>query len=370
MKGYTRPTRFKAFPAIHLSLLKRQAIFQYLSEHPFNKPVIQGRFHNVLMNFMLDSGSDISVVAESLVRKLIPTLKLRLLAFPIICFPFDKDPGDCNKNKVAPPLPIEYFALVNIELLSLRFRFPIYCHPGPVPIMLIGNDLLSKLNCNINVALSRITFPLPKDCKAGDAFNNWVEGVSRHMDEEGLKIAQSIGQIVTRNGCISADNPDCSPNKNKDLGVSRLLQGIDLNSNESLVYPTCSYNLEPFSAVEMLCRSDKLKLRTNDFYQVFIINRDPSQRVSSEGGFKCIFKHLTEDSDLFHIKLESSSGYQLKANHACAVIKKFNVYHVAEVAFKAESHDKINSSINQSPSYPEKSSFKPTPFFDRVTSSK
>ena len=344
-------------------ILEKQAIFQYHSDHPFNKPVVPGKFDNVITTFMLDSGSDISVASENLIRKICPSVSFTKLSIPLICFPFDKDPAECKHKPENIPAPIEYFTLVTIELLNFRFRFPIHCHPGSVPIIIIGNDLLSIMNCNINVSLSRITFPLPKKCRPGSKFDQWVQEVSNIIDSKGVAIAQTLRKSSSRNGCIIAthDNnieDDASMGENE----SKSIRGIDLNDNEHFIYPTSVYSLEPFSSVQMLCQSRGLTLRTNEYYQIHLINRDPNNRLSTEEGNRHIICHQIEDSDLFYINFTSITGGQLHINRPCAVIKRCSMGHVAELSAYLNEQNKSNPQNI----YPEVSKFKATPFFDEL----
>ena len=340
--------------------MREHVIFQYESMFPFNKPVINGMINGKTMPFLLDSGADITLISMNAVKKLRAKGKMKRLAVPCICFPFDKRPKDGPVDPEDLPPAMEHVVVVQLSFLVFDISFPIHCHPADLPIVMIGNDLMSFLNIAINATASEISIPI----NGGEDKDRYLKELNRTAQERALQYQQRLVRHNNRQGSAMMITEGSAQTTTHIEKASRIMCGVDKRMNEHLLFPVKSCSVNYMQPVRMTCLIHDFTFRKGGCYFINSNEWKLGDSLEIDHQKSLVYQHELEDSPFIDLIFTTNASAKLFKSNACAVVTRMHVTKSAAL----QSLSTMNGSVSKeiTPDYPQESSFQPITLYDEL----
>ena len=305
-------------------------------KYPNNKPVVRCELQDVAVPALLDPGADISVISRTWVVKNLKHPHMYALIDPVLCYPYNKDP-DHNPS----PLPTDEAALIYevlyepLTVYSYTFSFPIHLHPEDIPLFILGNDYLSRVDLSINV--NTRTIQIPKFLKFRTEAENY-RAMNKQGDYHAFEYLVAYTHALAARRGIGASSTRVA---------TRNMKGIELNHNEFFIYPRKEVNLWASHPVHLPCHTPGVQFRRGCCYAIRAVTRGPL------GDLQVLSPHWVQteaDSDFITLPVATETAVTLTKTHPCAIAKPIPEACVDALSTRIVSAA-TSSNINQYPEF-------------------
>jgi len=260
----------------------------------------------VEVDALLDQGADISIISKPWVIRHIRKPHFYKLDTNVRCYAYDKNPTSSSASKRVDKDAVTICEVLYEELylLGYKFHFPIYCHPANIPLLILGNDYLSMVDLSVNVATA--TIKVPQFAIFETEEENRLELSKQGSEAAGAYLIANLALLTAGR----AENPYTK------AGISRNINGIELNFNEFFLYPDKAVNVFAAQHVHLPCHTTGILFRMGTCYAVRAVTRGAfgDLQVLSR-----VWLQEGEDSELVTLPVSTETALSLTTMYPCAV---------------------------------------------------